>query len=86
MKQALELGLNILYKLIYVIKLLIFFFFLKSCHSGEFKASKILLAMQIDKNIAANAIRLSVGRDTTRAQVDLAVKDIRQSIDKILSN
>lgn len=41
--------------------------------------------MQIDKNIAANAIRLSVGRDTTRAQVDLAVKDLRQSINKILS-
>jgi len=54
------------------------------CHSGELKASKILLAMQIDKHVANNAIRLSVGRETTHNQIDLAINDLKQSINKTL--
>ena len=56
-----------------------------SCHSGELRASKILLAMQIDKSVANNAIRLSVGRETTYSQIELAIRDLRQSVDKIIN-
>lgn len=55
------------------------------CHSGEFRASKILLAMKIDQIIASNALRLSVGRETTKEEIDQAVKDIQDSIKKILN-
>lgn len=50
------------------------------CHSGELRPSKILLAMKIDKNIAANAVRLSVGRETTKEHIDQAIYDIKQSL------
>ncbi|RMZ93815.1 selenocysteine lyase isoform X1 [Brachionus plicatilis] len=55
------------------------------CHSGEFRASKILLAMNIDLNVAANALRLSVGRDTTKQEIELVVQDIQNSLKKILN-
>ena len=42
--------------------------------------------MKIDKNTAANAIRLSIGRDTTRKQIDIAVDDIKNALKKITSS
>ncbi len=53
------------------------------CHAGELKPSKILLAMNIDKKVASNALRLSVGRETTRQQIDTIVEDIKHSLEKI---
>ena len=53
------------------------------CHSGEFKASKILLAMNIDKNIAENALRLSVGRETSRLDIDLVIEDLKNTLSRI---
>ncbi len=50
------------------------------CHSGKLKASNVLLAMGIDKLVASNAIRLSMGRETTKTQIDLIIEDLRQSI------
>ncbi len=41
--------------------------------------------MQIDKSVANNAIRLSVGRETTYFQIDLAIQDLRQSINTIVN-
>jgi cysteine sulfinate desulfinase/cysteine desulfurase-like protein len=41
--------------------------------------------MQIDKSVANNAIRLSVGRETTYSQIDLAIHDLRQSINTIVN-
>ena len=42
--------------------------------------------MKIDKNIAANAIRLSVGRETTKKQIDTAVEDLRNTLENITSS
>jgi cysteine sulfinate desulfinase/cysteine desulfurase-like protein len=42
--------------------------------------------MKIDKNIAANAIRLSVGRETTKKQIDTVVEDIKNALEIITSS
>lgn len=43
-----------------------------ACHEGGEMASPVLLAMGIDGTTAFGAVRLSIGRGTTRAHVDLA--------------
>uniref|UniRef100_A0A8C2U1V2 Selenocysteine lyase n=1 Tax=Coturnix japonica TaxID=93934 RepID=A0A8C2U1V2_COTJA len=52
-----------------------------ACHSekGD-RPSSILLSCGIPCDIAQNALRLSVGRDTTRADVDLVVQDLMQAV------
>lgn len=52
-----------------------------ACHSekGD-RPSLILLSCGIPCDIAQNALRLSVGRDTTRADVDLVVQDLVQAV------
>lgn len=41
--------------------------------------------MKIDQAIASNALRLSVGRETSKEDIDLIVQDIQDSIKKILN-
>ncbi|NXK44554.1 SCLY lyase, partial [Chauna torquata] len=52
-----------------------------ACHSekGD-RPSSILLSCGIPCDVAQNALRLSVGRDTTRADVDLVVQDLMQAV------
>lgn len=45
-----------------------------------FRPSSILLSCGIPCDVAQNALRLSVGRDTTRADVDLVVQDLVQAV------
>jgi selenocysteine lyase len=54
-----------------------------ACHSGQKRASRILLAMGISIDEASNAIRLSVGRETTKKEIDEAVEDIRNALKKL---
>ncbi|NXP24609.1 SCLY lyase, partial [Scytalopus superciliaris] len=52
-----------------------------ACHSEEGeRPSSILLSCGIPPAVAQNALRLSVGRDTSRADVDLAVQDLVQAV------
>jgi hypothetical protein len=60
-------------------------FFYSSCHSGELRASKILLNMNIDIKVASNAVRLSVGRETTKSQIDLVIRDLKNALRRIIS-
>ncbi|NXV50532.1 SCLY lyase, partial [Uria aalge] len=55
-----------------------------ACHSekGD-RPSSILLSCGIPYNVAQNALRLSVGRDTTRADVDLVVHDLVQAVARL---
>ena len=46
-----------------------------------FSASPILLAIGIPPEVAKNAVRLSVGRYTSREDIDLVVSDLQQAID-----
>ncbi len=41
-----------------------------ACSSGTMKVSRVLEAMQVDPAVAANTIRVSVGWNTTRAEVE----------------
>uniref|UniRef100_U3CXA8 Selenocysteine lyase n=1 Tax=Callithrix jacchus TaxID=9483 RepID=U3CXA8_CALJA len=52
-----------------------------ACHSdhGD-QPSPVLLNSGIPFNVARNALRLSVGRSTTRAEVDLIVQDLKQAV------
>ncbi|XP_052048761.1 selenocysteine lyase isoform X2 [Apodemus sylvaticus] len=52
-----------------------------SCHSDhEDRPSPVLLSCGIPVAVARNAVRLSVGRSTTRAEVDLIVQDLKQAV------
>ncbi|XP_015216811.2 selenocysteine lyase [Lepisosteus oculatus] len=52
-----------------------------ACHSdrGD-RPSHILLSCGIPPTVAANALRLSVGRGTSRQDVDRAVEDLREAV------
>uniref|UniRef100_A0A0D9R197 Selenocysteine lyase n=1 Tax=Chlorocebus sabaeus TaxID=60711 RepID=A0A0D9R197_CHLSB len=52
-----------------------------ACHSdhGD-QPSPVLLNYGIPFDVARNALRLSVGRSTTRAEVDLVVQDLKQAV------
>lgn len=43
----------------------------------------MLLSCGIPLDLARNAIRLSVGRGTTRAEVDLVVQDLKQAVARL---
>ncbi|NXS60638.1 SCLY lyase, partial [Brachypteracias leptosomus] len=55
-----------------------------ACHSekGD-RPSSILLGCGIPHDVAQNALRLSVGRDTTRADVDMVVQDLVQAVEQL---
>lgn len=48
-----------------------------ACHSGNKTVSPVLKAMGIDENIAYGAIRFSIGRHTTKEELDKAVNYLR---------
>jgi len=48
------------------------------------RVSPILLASGIPEDIAANAIRLSVGRGTELRDVDIVVADLKRAVNEIL--
>lgn len=52
-----------------------------ACHSDSGnRPSHILLNCGVPSDVAANALRLSVGRGTTRADVDAVVEDLRSTV------
>ncbi|XP_059711155.1 selenocysteine lyase isoform X3 [Haemorhous mexicanus] len=55
-----------------------------ACHSekGD-RPSPVLLSCRIPPEVAQNALRLSVGRGTTRAEVDRAVQDLKQAVEQL---
>lgn len=55
-----------------------------ACHSdlGD-RPSPVLLSCGIPVDVARNAIRLSVGRSSTRTEVDLVVQDLRQAVARL---
>ncbi|XP_062957192.1 selenocysteine lyase isoform X2 [Cynocephalus volans] len=55
-----------------------------ACHSdhGD-QPSPVLLSCGIPFDVARNALRLSVGRSTTRADVDLVVRDLKQAVARL---
>lgn len=55
-----------------------------ACHAQN-RPSPILLALDIEEDVARRAIRLSVGRETTQEDIDCTVNDLKQAVEKIQS-
>ncbi|XP_003386612.1 PREDICTED: selenocysteine lyase-like [Amphimedon queenslandica] len=56
-----------------------------ACHSHDtFKASFVLLESGVSEDIALNALRVSVGRETTRADIDIFINDLSQAVNDII--
>ncbi len=54
-----------------------------ACHSEVTQPSHVLNAMQVDDNIALNAVRVSMGFDNTLQQVDALTSKLEQLINKL---
>ncbi|KAL2090419.1 hypothetical protein ACEWY4_015107 [Coilia grayii] len=53
-----------------------------ACHSGQVdRPSCVLLSCGIPEDAARNALRLSVGRSTSRQDVDAVVEDLKETVD-----
>jgi cysteine desulfurase len=55
-----------------------------ACHSGSFEPSKVLLALGLSKEEALGALRLSLGRGTTKEEADTASRLIVEHANEIL--
>ena len=44
------------------------------------RPSPILLAIGVPESVAQNAVRLSLGRHTTKSDIDIVVQDIKQAV------
>ncbi|MBW4591912.1 MAG: cysteine desulfurase [Brasilonema angustatum HA4187-MV1] len=54
-----------------------------ACHSGKLSPSPILLAMGYPENVALGAIRMTLGRETTEADVDWVAMVLRQVLQRL---
>jgi cysteine desulfurase len=55
-----------------------------ACHSGKLTPSPILLAMGYDDREAIRGIRLTLGRDTTEADIDWTAMVLGQILERLL--
>lgn len=55
-----------------------------ACHSGKATPSPVLLAMGYSESAALGAIRLTLGRDTTAADVDWAAMVLKQVLKRLI--
>lgn len=52
-----------------------------ACHADQqFTPSRILLALGIGEEIARNALRVSVGRETSIDDIDIVLDDLKQAV------
>lgn len=54
-----------------------------ACHSGTSKPSGVLIASGIPPSLASKTIRLSVGRETTKEDINKAVKILHNAVKKV---
>ena len=55
-----------------------------ACHSHTgSKPSPVLMACGIPEDVAINAMRLSVGRETTKENIDTFIDDLTKAISKL---
>ena len=51
-----------------------------ACHSTVCRASPVLVACGVPEEVAFNAMRLSVGRGTSKADIDIFITDLKEAI------
>lgn len=54
-----------------------------ACHSGETEPSSVLMAMGLSRDLALGAVRFSLGRWTTEAEIDQAVVLLAEQVSQI---
>ncbi len=54
-----------------------------ACAAGALEVSHVLTAMGVPDHLAAGALRISVGRDTTEADIDLAVAAVVDAVERL---
>jgi cysteine desulfurase len=52
-----------------------------ACHSGSVELSAVLEAMQVPPEVGMGAIRFSLGRETTREEIDWVLQRIAETVD-----
>ncbi|XP_022202365.2 selenocysteine lyase isoform X2 [Nilaparvata lugens] len=57
-----------------------------ACHSHTEEPSEVLLASGVPRNLATTAVRFSFGRETTRACIDIIIKDLTTAINTLMTN
>ena len=56
-----------------------------ACSTGKFEASRVLLALGLDKNLALGSLRISLGRTTKLADLTRFIKILREEVEKLSS-
>jgi cysteine desulfurase len=51
-----------------------------ACNTGQTRISHVIAAMGVPEEYAAGSVRFTMGRDTTRAQVDAVVESLKRSV------
>jgi len=55
-----------------------------ACHAHNVsRPSPVLLAIGVPEKIAVNALRVSVGRETTKEDIDIFLHDLKNAIQKL---
>jgi cysteine desulfurase len=54
-----------------------------ACTSAKMEASHVLLALGLDEDAAFGSIRLSLGRATTRADVDYVIDRVKHAVERL---
>jgi cysteine desulfurase len=57
-----------------------------ACHAGEVHLSHVLAAMGTPERVAMGTLRLSVGRETTPAEIDTAAREVVAVVDRLRGN
>jgi cysteine desulfurase len=51
-----------------------------ACHGNTVNASHVLVALGTDPELARGAIRFSLGRETTEAEIDVVIDKLKQNL------
>ena len=56
-----------------------------ACASGSVDPSHVLAAIGVDKNIARNSVRMTIGEDLTKEEADYVVEELKAVVERIRS-
>lgn len=54
-----------------------------ACSSGSLEASHVLLALGIKEELAHSSIRFSLGRDTTKEEIEYTINTLKEIVDRL---
>jgi len=57
-----------------------------ACHSHIARASPLLLACGVPEELAKNALRISIGRNTSKEDMDVFVEDLKVAVAHLRKN